>query len=323
MAEAKKAKEKTQKKPLKEEAPQDSTVKETESPDTAEVKKPSTEPEKAPKTAKAGKRSAKALAETEEKEAKEERKNEDKPEETKPKIQQKPPRSRLERRSKNYRKVSELVEKDKEYKLDEALEVACKTSSTKFDSTVELHIRLNVDPKQADQNIRDSVVLPAGSGKTVRVAVFCDEVNAKKAKAAGADIAGDQDILAALDKEQIEFDVLIAMPNMMIKLAKYAKILGPKGLMPNPKSGTVTADVAKAVQQSKAGKIEYRVDGNGIIHVGFGKVSFGGKKLKQNADELVGSIKQNKPASIKGSYIRSVYVTTTMGPSIPVEVSGL
>lgn len=323
MAEAKKVKESKQRTPLKEETLKKSPVKKTGASEADKVEKPATEPENTPKTAKAGKRSAKSVAEAEEKTAKEERKKEEKPEETKPKVQQKPPRSRLERRSKNYRKVSELIEKDKEYKLGEALELACKTSSTKFDSTVELHIRLNVDPKQADQNIRDSVVLPAGSGKTVRVAVFCDEANAKKATAAGADIAGDQDILSALDKEQIEFDVLIAMPNMMIKLAKYAKVLGPKGLMPNPKSGTVTADVAKAVQQSKAGKIEYRVDGNGIIHVGFGKVSFGDKKLKQNADELVSSIKQNKPSSIKGTYIRSVYVTTTMGPSIAIEVSGL
>jgi large subunit ribosomal protein L1 len=321
MAEAKKAIKKAKEEPKT--APEDTEVKTKQKAvsDTAKAEKPAAEPENAPKTAKAGKRSAKAAAEAEEKAAKEERKKDDKPEESKP--QQKPPRSKLERRGKNYRKSAELIEKDKEYKLEEALDLASKTASTKFDSTVELHIRLNVDPKQADQNIRDSVVLPAGSGKTVKIAVFADEPNAKKAKTAGADIAGEQEILSLLDKEQIDFDVLIAMPNMMVKLAKYARILGPKGLMPNPKSGTVTADVAKAVEQSKAGKIEYRVDSNGIVHVGIGKVSFGGDKLKQNADELLTSVKQNKPASIKGNYVRSLFITTTMGPSIAIEATSL
>lgn len=319
MAEAKKeAKKEEDKKPKK--AGPEEDVSETKG-KTSGVK--SAEPAGEKTTAKAGKRSAKAVAEAEEKAAKEERKKEDKPEEVKPKHQQKPPRSKLERKGKNFRKKAELIEKNKEYKLEEALELACKTSSTKFDSTVEVHARLNVDPKQADQNIRDSVVLPAGTGKSVRIAVFCDETNAKKAKAAGADVAGEQEILTLLDKEQIEFDVLIAMPNLMVKLAKYARVLGPKGLMPNPKSGTVTADVVKAIEQSKAGKIEYRVDSNGIVHVGIGKVSFGGAKLKQNADELISSIKHNKPASIKGAYIKSIFVTTTMGPSIPVDFSSL
>lgn len=311
MAEAKKAKESK---------PEEGAVKSEKILEAKDAKKTVKE-EKS--TAKAGKRSAKAVAETEEKVAKEERKKEENPEESKPKPQQKPPRSKMERKGKNYRKKAELIEKDKEYKLDEALELACKTAPTKFDSTVELHIRLNVDPKQADQNIRDSVVLPAGSGKTVKIAVFADESNAKKAKTAGAEIAGEQEILSLLDKEQLDFDVLIAMPSMMVKLAKYARILGPKGLMPNPKSGTVTADVVKAVEQSKAGKIEYRVDSSGIIHVGIGKVSFGGAKLKQNTDELVNSIKQNKPASIKGAFVRSIFVTTTMGPSIVVEATSL
>lgn len=317
MAEAKKVAKKTEKKETK------PKVEEAVKQEAEAKKKPEIVENDEKKTAKAGKRSAKAVAEAEEKTAKEERKKEDKADEAKPKPQQKPPRSKLERRSKNYRKKSELIKKDKEYSLSEALALACKTSSTKFDSTVELHIRLNVDPKQADQNIRDSVVLPAGTGKSVRIAVFCDDASTKKAIAAGADIAGEQEILSALDKEQIEFDVLVAMPNMMVKLAKYARILGPKGLMPNPKSGTVTADVAKAVEQAKAGKIEYRVDSNGIIHVGAGKVSFGEAKLKQNVDELLSSVKQNKPASIKGSYIRSIFVTTTMGPSIAVELAGL
>ncbi|HEX5796881.1 MAG TPA: 50S ribosomal protein L1 [Candidatus Saccharimonadales bacterium] len=283
------------------------------------------EPKEEQKTAKAGKRSATAVRETEEKTAKEDRKTaqSSEPSAKEKKPQQKPPRSKLERKGKKYRKSAELIEKDKEYNLADALELACKTSTANFDATVELHIRLNVDPKQADQNIRDSVVLPAGSGKTVKVAVFADETNAKKAKAKGADIAGEDEVLAMLDKGLTDFDVLIAMPNLMVKLAKYARILGPKGLMPNPKSGTVTADVAKAVEQSKAGKVEYRVDGNGIIHIGVGKVSFGGGKLKQNADELVGSVKQNKPSSVKGAFIRSIYAATTMGPSIAIDPSKL
>ncbi len=309
---------------VKEEKLTDKAVKKAVVSDTAEAEKLATEPENPPKTAKAGKRSAKSIADAEEKQAKEERKKEDTPEElSKLKIQQKPPRSKLERRSKNYREKAKLIDKSKDYKLEEALDLACKTSSVKFDATIELHIRLNVDPKQADQNIRDSIVLPAGSGKSVRIAVFADEINAKKAKSAGAEIVGEDEITNLIDKGQIEFDVLIAMPNLMVKLAKYAKVLGPKGLMPNPKSGTVTADVAKAVEQAKAGKIEYRVDGGGIIHTGIGKVSFGTKKLQNNAQVLISSIKQNKPASIKGSYMLSIYATTTMGPSIPVELSGL
>lgn len=313
MAEAKKTTEdKEPKKAIAEETPKETTE---------QAEKPAEKDVKA--TAKAGKRSAKATAEAEEKEAKEERKKTQKTEDSESKHVQKPARTKLERKSKNYRKKAELIDKTKSYKLDEALDLACKTTNTKFDSTVEIHLRLNVDPKQADQNIRDSIVLPAGTGKSVRVAVFADEVNAKKAKAAGAEIAGEDDFLRLLDKGEINFDVLISMPNMMAKLAKYAKVLGPKGLMPNPKSGTVTSDVAKAVEQSKAGKIEYRVDGSGIIHSSVGKVSFGPAKLKQNADTLVSSVKSNKPASIKGAFVRTVFITTTMGPSIPVEVSDL
>jgi large subunit ribosomal protein L1 len=275
--------------------------------------------------AKAGKRSVKALAEVEEKEAKEVRKAEKKTEEAaeKPKVAVTPTRSRLERRGKKYREQAKLIDGDKHYTLAEALELASKTSPTKFDATVEVHVRLGLDPRQADQNIRDIVVLPAGTGKTVRVAVFAEEDDAKKAKAAGADIAGNEDFLALLEKGQIEFDVLIATPNLMAKLAKHARTLGPKGLMPNPKSGTVTKDVAKAVEQSKAGRIEYRVDSTGIVHVGIGKVSFGSKKLGENAAALFASIKQNKPASLKAVYVRSITVTTTMGPAIKLNPSEL
>ncbi len=274
------------------------------------------------KTAKAGKRSAKAVKEAEEKQAKEEKKTEA-PKDEKPKKIIKPTRSRLERRSKKYRKASEKIDSSAEYKLKEALSLACDTTTTKFDASVELHIRLNVDPKHADQNIRDSVVLPSGTGKTVKVAVFAEEDLAKEAKEAGADLAGTDEITNALDKGTIDFDVLIAPPNLMSKLAKYARVLGPKGLMPNPKSGTVTADVAKAVKQSKAGRIEYRVDTTGIVHVAIGKVSFGSEKLLVNAQAILASIKQNKPASIKGAYTKSISVSSTMGPSIKVPSSEL
>lgn len=272
--------------------------------------------------AKAGKRSAKAVKEAEAKEAKEERKAAAKTDEEtdKPKLKKtvKPARSRLERRSKGYKELAKLVEKGKEYSVGEAVDLVLKTSKTKFDSSVEMHIRLNVDPKQADQNIRNNVVLPAGTGKSVRVAVFGDEDDVKKAKAAGADIAKADEFLQDLDKGQIDFDVLIASPKSMPKLGKYARVLGPKGLMPNPKAGTVAADVAKAVEEAKAGKVEYRVDSTGIIHLSVGKASFTADQLRQNVDVIIASVKAAKPASIKGAYIQSVYLTTTMGPSVKV-----
>lgn len=272
-------------------------------------------------TAKAGKRSVKALVEAEEKQAKEERKTSKVEAQEKPKPSAKPVRSLLERRGKNFRKAAELVEKGKVYNLSDAIGLAIKTSPVKFDATVEMHVRLSVDPRQADQNIRDTIVLPGGTGKTVRIAVFADVDDAAAAKKAGADIAGGDEFLQQLEKGTIDFDVLIATPAQMPKLGKYARVLGPKGLMPNPKSGTVTADVAKAVKEAKAGKVEYRVDSTGIVHLGIGKVSFGETKLLDNAKAVTASIKGNKPASIKGSYVRSVFVTTSMGPSITVDTS--
>lgn len=274
--------------------------------------------------AKAGKRSAKAVAEAEAKEAKEERKvakaEAEATDADKPKHVQ-TVRSKLERRSKAYRKAQEKIDADKAYSLKEALDLAAATSTVKFDASVELHIRLGVDPRHADQNIRDIIVLPAGTGKTVRVAVFADTDDAAKAKKAGAEIAASDEFLQQLDKGIVDFDVLIATPAMMAKLGKYARILGPKGLMPNPKSGTVSNDVAKAVTEAKAGRVEYRVDSTGIIHVGIGKVSFGSDKLMQNAKALIASIKGNKPASIKGTFVKSIFATSTMGPSITVDVS--
>ena len=276
-------------------------------------------------TAKAGKRSEKALKEAEELQAKEERKHESaelKAEaEAKPKHQQKPARSKLERQGKNFQKSAGLVKKDQSYSLSDAMELAVQTNPTKFDATVELHIRLGVDPRQADQNIRDTVVLPAGTGKKVRIAVLADEAGVAAAKKAGADIAGSEEFLQQLDKGVIDFDILIATPAFMPKLGKFARVLGPKGLMPNPKSGTVTTDVAKAVTEAKAGRLEYRVDSTGIVHVGIGKVSFGGAKLLQNAQAILNSIKQNKPSSLKGNYIRSIYAATSMGPSIRITVT--
>lgn len=269
------------------------------------------------KTAKAGKRSAKAVKEAEEKVAKEERKaSGEQPE--KPKQKQNPPKSQLERKGKNYRKLAEQIEKGKQYSLKDGLALAVKTNPAKFDATVELHVNLGVDPRHADQNIREMVVLPAGTGKTVRVAVFADPEAAAVAKKAGADIAGEEEITKLLDKGVIEFDILIAQPQQMAKLGKYARVLGPKGLMPNPKSGTVSNDVAKALQEAKAGRVEFRVDSTGIVHLGIGKVSFGADKLVQNAQAVLQSIKQAKPASLKGNYVKAVYVTTSMGPSITI-----
>lgn len=272
-------------------------------------------------TAKAGKRSSKALKEAEEKQAKEERKASGEAPEAKPKAPVKPTRSRLERRGKGFRKSAELIEKGKTYGLDEAVKLAQKTSHVKFDATVELHVNLGVDPRQADQNIRDSLVLPAGTGKTIRIAVLTDDAAA--AKKAGADIAGTDEMLAELDKGNINFDVLISTPALMARLGKYARVLGPRGLMPNPKSGTVTSDVAKAVGEAKAGRVEYRVDSSGIVHVGVGKVSFTDAQLLQNVEAILASIKSNKPQSLKGNYLKAAYMTTSMGPSIAVDLSSI
>jgi large subunit ribosomal protein L1 len=270
-------------------------------------------------TAKAGKRSSKAVAEAEAKEAKEERKaaraEAEAEEAERPRVVVTPTRSRLERRSKGYRKSAEQIEKGKVYSLKDALELATKTSSVKFDASVELHVNLGVDPRQADQNIRANLVLPQGTGRTVRVAVFADD------NVEGADISGVETIIKDLEKGTINFDILVSTPANMAKLGKYARLLGPRGLMPNPKSGTVTTDVAKAVAEAKAGRVEYRVDSTGIVHLSVGKVSFGGTKLLENANAVMTSIRSAKPASVKGNYVKAVHVTTTMGPSITVSAN--
>ena len=271
------------------------------------------------KYAKAGKKSKKHVEEVKAEEARQARKAEAAAEPEK-KVGPKPvTRTRLERRGKNYRKAAEQIEKGKAYAIKDAVELAIKTSPVKFDATLEMHFRLGVDPRQADQNIRSTVSLPAGTGKTVRVAVFAPLDVCKAAKAAGADIAEDEEFLKKLDKEEIDFDVLISTPQYMPKLGRYARMLGPKGLMPNPKAGTVTTDIEKAVKEAKGGKIEYRVDKQAIVHVGLGKLSFGTDKLLENVNAFIDSLKSQKPASIKGQYIKSIYITTTMGPSIAVE----
>jgi large subunit ribosomal protein L1 len=273
-----------------------------------------------PVAAKAGKRSAKTAKESEEKEAKEARKAVSVPstaKQSKPDL--KSPRTKAERAGKKYREAVKQIDKSKSYPISEAMDLAAKTSTAKFDASVEMHVNLGVDPKQADQNVRDMVVLPAGTGKTVRIAVLAEEGDAAKAKKAGADLAGTDEIFAKLDKEDLDFDVLISTPALMPKLGKYARLLGPRGLMPNPKSGTVSPNPETAVAEAKAGKVEYRVDQSGIIHLGIGKVSFGPEKLTQNAEAVLNSIRGAKPASLKGIYIKSIYVTSTMGPSIKVE----
>ncbi len=280
-------------------------------------------PEEEEHFAKSGKKSKKHVEEVKAEEARQARKEEkkaadaeaaEKPKGAAPKI-----RPLIERRGKNYRKAAEQIEKGKTYSLEDAVKLAVKTNPAKFAATVEAHVRLGVDPRQADQNIRTTLVLPHGNGKTVRVAVFAPLDEAKKAKAAGADIAKDEEFLKDLEKGTIDFDVLIATPQFMPKLGKYARLLGPKGLMPNPKAGTVTTDVEKAVKEAKAGKVEYRVDKQSIVHIGLGKTNFDEKQLLENAQAFFDSLKSQKPASLKGTYVKSVYLTTTMGPSIAVE----
>jgi large subunit ribosomal protein L1 len=271
--------------------------------------------------AKSGKKSKKHIEEVKAEEERQARKVEraaseavEKPKGAAPKV-----RPLIERRGKKYQEMAKLVEKDKLYSLKDAIELAIKTNPAKFDASVEIHARLGVDPRQADQNIRTTIVLPNGNGKTVRVAVFAPLDVCKAAKAAGADIAEDEEFLKQLEKGEINFDVLISTPAYMPKLGKFARLLGPKGLMPNPKAGTVTTDVEKAVKESKAGKVEYRVDKQSIVHIGVGKVSFGTDKLLEYANAFFDSLKAQKPTSLKGSYVKSVFVTTTMGPSIAIE----
>ena len=224
---------------------------------------------------------------------------------------------------KKYVESAKLVDKAKLYEVAEALELATKTASAKFDETVEMHIRLGVDSRHADQQVRGAVVLPNGTGKKVRVAVFAKGDAAKAAEAAGADIVGDMDLLEKIQGGFMDFDVCIATPDMMGVVGRLGKVLGPRGLMPSPKAGTVTPDAAKAVEEAKAGKIEYRLDKTNIIHCPIGKASFGAEKLAENFDTLVGAVIKAKPAAAKGQYIKSCVIASTMGPGIKINQSKL
>ena len=224
------------------------------------------------------------------------------------------------KKGKKYTESAKLVEKAKLYDPSEAIALVCQTSKAKFDETIELHVRLGVDSRHADQQVRGAVVLPNGTGKTVRVAVFAKGPEADAAAAAGAEVVGAEDLVARIQGEGfMDFDVAIAAPNMMGLVGRLGKVLGPRGLMPSPKAGTVTPDVAKAVTEAKAGKIEYRLDKTNIIHCPIGKVSFGPEKLQENFDTLLDAIVKAKPAASKGQYIKSCVLATTMGPGIKVN----
>ena len=221
---------------------------------------------------------------------------------------------------KKYVDSFKAIDKAKQYDAPEALELAAKGAKAKFDETIELHIRLGVDSRHADQQVRGAVVLPNGTGKTVRVCVFCKEDKYEAAKAAGADYVGGMDLVEKITKENwMDFDVVVASPDMMGVVGRLGKILGPRGLMPNPKAGTVTPDVAKAVTEAKAGKIEYRLDKTNIIHCPIGKASFGVEKLEQNFNALMEAVAKAKPAAAKGQYIKSCTVSSTMGPGVKVN----
>ena len=227
-------------------------------------------------------------------------------------------------RGKKYQESAKQIDKAMLYDPKEGLELICKTASAKFDETVELHVKLGVDSRHADQQVRGAVVLPNGTGKTVRVLVFAKGDNIAKAQEAGADYVGGAELAEKIQKENwFDFDVVIASPDMMGTIGRLGKVLGPKGLMPSPKAGTVTPDVAKAVREAKAGKIEYRLDKTNIIHCPIGKASFGAEKLQANFDTLVGAVIKAKPAAAKGQYIKSCVIASTMGPGIKINQSKL
>jgi large subunit ribosomal protein L1 len=227
----------------------------------------------------------------------------------------------MAKKGKRYREAAAKLDRNKRYGVEDGLQALLDAGgSAKFDESVEIAVKLGVDPRQADQNVRGTVVLPHGTGKTMRVLVFAKGEKAKEAEDAGADFVGAEDIVKKIQDEQwLEFDTAIATPDMMGQVGRLGKVLGPRGLMPNPKVGTVTFDIGKAVSEVKAGKVEYRVDKAGIVHVGIGKRSFGTQKLRENADALVTSLLRAKPAAAKGNYVQSVALATTMGPSVRVD----
>ena len=223
-------------------------------------------------------------------------------------------------RGKKYIESAKLVDRLKQYEPSEALEIVTKAASAKFDETVEVHIRLGVDSRHADQQVRGAVVLPHGTGKKIRVLVFARDAKAEEAKAAGADFVGAEDMVQKIQKENFfDYDVVVATPDMMGIVGRIGRVLGPKGLMPNPKAGTVTNDLTKAIAEIKAGKIEYRLDKTNIIHCPIGKVSFGPEKLSENLRTLTNAVVKAKPAAAKGQYIKSCVVTSTMGPGVKIS----
>ena len=223
-------------------------------------------------------------------------------------------------RGKKYQESAKQIDKAMLYDPKEGLELVCKTASAKFDETVELHVKLGVDSRHADQQVRGAIVLPHGTGKTQRVLVFAKAAKADEARAAGADFVGDMDLVEKIQKENwFDFDVVVATPDMMGVVGRLGKVLGPKGLMPSPKAGTVTMDVTKAINEIKAGKVEYRLDKTNIIHCPIGKVSFGAEKLAENFNAIMGAIIKAKPSASKGQYVRSCTVAATMGPGIKIN----
>jgi len=228
------------------------------------------------------------------------------------------------RKGKNYVESAKLVDRTKQYDVNEAIDTMLKTAKAKFDETVEIHIKLGVDSRHADQQVRGAIVLPHGTGKTTRVLVFAKGPKADEARAAGADYVGDMDMVEKIQKENwFDFEVVIATPDMMGVVGRLGKILGPKGLMPNPKAGTVTMNVEQAIKDSKAGRIEYRLDKTNIIHCPLGKVSFGAEKIADNFNALMGAVLKAKPAAAKGQYVRSCVVASTMGPGVKVNPAKL
>ncbi|MCK4956619.1 MAG: 50S ribosomal protein L1 [Candidatus Cloacimonetes bacterium] len=223
--------------------------------------------------------------------------------------------------SKRYRNAFTMIDKETRYELDEAIKILKEFPSAKFDETVELHFNLGVDPRKADQQIRNSLVLPHGSGKTSRVLVFAEGNKADEAKEAGADFVGVDEYIEKINSGWLDFDVAIATPNLMGKIGRLGRVLGPRSLMPNPKIGTVTMDVTKAVKESKGGKVTYRIDKFGNLHIISGKLSFGAEQLRENVVAIVSAILRERPAALKGVYIRSISITSTMGPGIKLDIS--
>ena len=264
-------------------------------------------------TAKAGKRSAKAQAEATAKEVKEAKK--EVKEEVK-KVKQKP---RVKKYSKNQKAARELIDKSKLYTIKEAIDLLPQVSKVKFDATAEIHVTLNIDPRQADQMVRTNSILPSGTGKTVKVAVIASDKDAAAAKSAGADMVDADALIKEISQEKFSFDVLIATPEKMGELGKLAKVLGPKGLMPSPKNGTVTAEPAKAVDEFKKGKVEIKNDANGVVHVAFGKLSFKNDDLYANAKAVIKALATSKPSGVKGVFIKNMFITASMSPSIKLD----